>query len=219
MIAGIQDRIHQAARKAGRAAASVTLIAVSKQQSDERIDAVLASGVRVFGENRVREAGQRWQHRRPTFPDLQLHLIGPLQSNKAKEAVSLFDVFHTIDRQKIALAVAAELQAQNKQAACFIQVNTGEEPQKSGIAPYELSDFLSFCRIEAKLSVCGLMCIPPADEEPALHFALLRTLADTHGLSQLSMGMSADFEEAIAFGATHVRIGSAVFGSRASAVS
>lgn len=214
MLATIQSRIDKAAAGTGRNAAEMTLIAVSKQQPEARIDSALKEGLRVFGENRVQEAQQRWQPRRPLYPDLELHLIGPLQSNKAADAVALFDILHTIDRPKIAKAVKQEMDKQNRQLPCFIQVNTGEEPQKTGIAPKEIPDFLAFCRSEIGLNIVGLMCIPPVDEEAAMHFALLKTYAEQQSLAKLSMGMSGDFEQAIAFGATHIRVGSALFGER-----
>lgn len=214
MFATIQSRIDKAAAGTGRNAAEMTLIAVSKQQPEARIDSALKEGLRVFGENRVQEAQQRWQPRRPLYPDLELHLIGPLQSNKAADAVALFDILHTIDRPKIAKAVKQEMDKQNRQLPCFIQVNTGEEPQKTGIAPKEIPDFLAFCRSEIGLNIVGLMCIPPVDEEAAMHFALLKTYAEQQSLAKLSMGMSGDFEQAIAFGATHIRVGSALFGER-----
>lgn len=214
MLATIQSRIDKAAAGTGRNAAEMTLIAVSKQQPEARIDSALKEGLRVFGENRVQEAQQRWQPRRPLYPDLELHLIGPLQSNKAADAVALFDILHTIDRPKIAKAVKQEMDKQNRQLPCFIQVNTGEEPQKTGIAPKEIPDFLAFCRSEIGLNIAGLMCIPPVDEEAAMHFALLKTYAEQQSLAKLSMGMSGDFEQAIAFGATHIRVGSALFGER-----
>jgi pyridoxal phosphate enzyme (YggS family) len=191
-----------------------TLVAVSKRQPDDRIDAALAAGQRVFGENRVQEAQQRWSDRRAIWPDLKLHLIGPLQTNKAGDAVALFDVIEIVDRPKLARALAAEMDRQRRQLPCYIQVNTGEEPQKSGIMPAEADDFIGFCQTECGLIIEGLMCIPPQDEEPAMHFALLRTIAERNGLSGLSMGMSGDFEEAVAFGATSVRVGSAIFGAR-----
>ena len=214
-FAAVQTKLDKAALAAGRKAEEITLIAVSKQQQDDRIDASLAAGQRIFGENRVQEAQQRWTDRKSLYPDLCLHLIGPLQSNKTADAVRLFDVIHTVDRPKIATTIAAEAAKQQKDISCFIQVNTGDEPQKSGISPPELADFVTFCRAEASLSVVGLMCIPPVDEEAAMHFALLKTLAERHELAGLSMGMSGDYEEAIGFGATHVRVGSALFGARA----
>ena len=193
---------------------SPALVAVSKRQPDDRIDAALAAGHRLFGENRVQEAQQRWTGRRRDHPDLTLHLIGPLQTNKVAEAVALFDVIEVVDRPKLALALAREMAKQDRRLACYIQVNTGEEPQKSGVLPAEADEFVSFCRDECGLDIAGLMCIPPQDEEPAMHFALLRGIAARNGLTGLSMGMSGDFEEAVAFGATSVRVGSAIFGAR-----
>ena len=210
----IVTKLSEAATLAGRDKNDITLIAVSKQQPDERIEESLASGQRVFGENRVQEAFERWQARKTEYPELQLHLIGPLQSNKAQDAVALFDVIHTVDRPKIATALAREMTATGRSLPCFIQVNTGEEDQKAGIAPAELESFLSFCRDEAGLQIVGLMCIPPVDEEPAMHFALLKKLADRYELPQISMGMSSDFGTAISLGATHIRVGSAFFGER-----
>ena len=192
----------------------VTLVAVSKRQPDERIDAALAVGQNVFGENRVQEAQGRWVPRLDRHADLTLHLIGPLQTNKAADAVALFDVIEVVDRPKLAKALGDEMIRQNRQLECYIQVNTGKEAQKSGIAPETVDDFIAYCREEARLNITGLMCIPPVDEEAAMHFALLQTIAKRNDLSILSMGMSDDFEEAIAFGATAVRIGSAVFGAR-----
>ena len=191
-----------------------TLVAVSKRQPDDRIDAALAAGHRVFGENRVQEAQQRWSDRRAAVPDLTLHLIGPLQTNKAGDAVALFDVIEIVDRPKLARALAAEMTRQGRHLPCYIQVNTGEEPQKSGIMPAEVDAFIAFCHDECGLDILGLMCIPPQDEEAAMHFALLRTIAARNGLSGLSMGMSGDYEEAVSFGATSVRVGSAIFGAR-----
>jgi pyridoxal phosphate enzyme (YggS family) len=192
----------------------VTLVAVSKRQPDDRINAGLAAGQRVFGENRVQEAQGRWAPRRARYADLVLHLIGPLQTNKVVEAVALFDVIEVVDRPKLAKALGNELIRQNRQLECYVQVNTGKEAQKSGIAPEDADDFIAFCRDEAGLNITGLMCIPPVDEEAAMHFALLQTIAKRNDLFILSMGMSNDFEEAIAFGATAVRLGSAVFGAR-----
>ena len=192
----------------------VTLVAVSKRQPDDRIDAALLAGQRVFGENRVQEAQGRWVPRRDRHADLTLHLIGPLQTNKAADAVALFDVIEVVDRPKLAKALGNEMIHQNRQLECYIQVNTGKEAQKSGIAPEDADDFIAYCRDEAGLNITGLMCIPPIDEEAAMHFALLQTIAKRNHLSILSMGMSDDFEEAIAFGATAVRIGSAIFGAR-----
>jgi pyridoxal phosphate enzyme (YggS family) len=190
------------------------LVAVSKRQPDARIDAALAAGHRVYGENRVQEAQQRWSDRRDTVPDLTLHLIGPLQTNKVADAVALFDVIEIVDRPKLARALAREMATQDRHLPCYIQVNTGEEAQKSGIMPMEADDFITFCRDECGLMIEGLMCIPPQDEEPAMHFALLRMIAERNGLPGLSMGMSGDFEEAVGFGATSVRVGSAIFGAR-----
>ena len=210
----VKSQIEKTRQSAVGSAEVVHLIAVSKQQPDEKIEAALATGHRLFGENRVQEATERWAHRRALFPDLRLHLIGPLQSNKAAEAVALFDVIETIDRPKIAKAVSAEMIKQDKKRSCFIQVNTGEEPQKSGIAPQDTLDFVTYCQKDLGLAVMGLMCIPPQTEEPAMHFALLKKLAQQAGLPHLSMGMSADYEDAIAFGADYVRVGSALFGER-----
>ena len=213
-FAKIKTKIDRAAHDYNRLEGKITLIAVSKQQQEDRIDASLDAGHRVFGENRVQEAQKRWSIRKYDYPDLRLHLIGPLQSNKAADAVRLFDVIHTIDRPKIAIAVAKEAAKQNKHIQCFIQVNTGDEPQKSGISPCDLASFVDFCREEAGLPIKGLMCIPPVDEEAAIHFGFLNTLASRNNLKGLSMGMSSDYEEAIKFGATHIRVGSALFGAR-----
>lgn len=199
---------------AAPAVARPTLVAVSKRQPDDRIDAALAAGHRIFGENRVQEAQQRWLPRRAQHGDLILHLIGPLQTNKSAEAVALFDVIEVVDRPKLARALASEMERQDRHLDCYVQVNTGEEPQKSGILPEEADAFIALCRVECGLNIVGLMCIPPQDEEPAMHFALLRTIAERNGLTSLSMGMSGDFEEAIRFGATSVRVGSAIFGAR-----
>ena len=209
-----EKKINRAANDCNRPKEQITLIAVSKQQQEDRIEASLAIGHRVFGENRVQEAQKRWANRKYDYPDLCLHLIGPLQSNKTADAVRLFDVIHTIDRPKIAIAIAKEAAQQNKHIECFIQVNTGDEPQKSGISPRDLSSFVDFCREEVGLPITGLMCIPPVDEEAAIHFGFLNTLASRNNLTGLSMGMSSDYEEAIRFGATHIRVGSALFGSR-----
>lgn len=210
--AAILDRIAKAAAASNRAPA--TLTAVSKQQPDDRVEAMLATGQRVFGENRVQEAQARWSERRARYPDLQLRLIGPLQSNKAADAVALFDVIESLDRPKLAAALADEAQKQGKSPEILIQVNTGEEEQKAGIAPLDADAFIQAARESYGLPVKGLMCIPPVDEEPAMHFALLAKIAARNGLSVLSMGMSEDFETAIRFGATHVRVGSALFGAR-----
>lgn len=208
------ERVAKAAEEVGRDANDVTLIAVSKTFAAEDIRPVLDAGQRHFGENRVQEAFGKWPGLREEYPDVTLHLIGPLQSNKAREAVELFDVIHTVDRPKIARALAKEIGRQGKRPQLFIQVNTGEEAQKAGMAPNEVGDLLALCRDELGLEITGLMCIPPVDEEPAIHFAFLSKLAGELGLSGLSMGMSGDFETAVQLGATHVRVGSAIFGGR-----
>ena len=213
-LASVQTRIAAAAKAAKRDPTAIQLVAVTKTFGPEQIQSVLDAGQRVFGENRVQEAQAKWPALRALYPDLVLHLIGPLQSNKAKEAVALFDVIHTVDRPKIAAAIAEEMAKQGKRLQLFIQVNTGEEPQKAGVLPKETASLLRHCRDELKLDIAGLMCIPPLDEEAGVHFAFLSTLAAELGLAQLSMGMSADFEKAIAFGATHVRVGSQIFGER-----
>ena len=210
----VNDEVAAAAKAANRNTDSVQLVAVSKTFDAEAIRPVIAAGQRIFGENRVQEAERKWPPLRAEFPDVKLHLIGPLQSNKAKEAVAFFDAIHTIDREKIARAVAAEMSKQGRALDLFVQVNTGEEPQKAGVMPRETAAFVALCRDELKLPIAGLMCIPPIDEEPAVHFAFLAKLAGELRLSGLSMGMSSDFETAIAFGATHVRVGSAIFGTR-----
>ena len=192
----------------------VTLVAVSKRQPDAKIDAALAAGQRVFGENRVQEASSRWAARRSQYADLTLHLIGPLQTNKVAEAVALFDVIEVVDREKLARALAREMVRQRRYLPCFVQVNTGEEPQKSGILPDQLDNFLSLCRDGLGLTIQGLMCIPPVDEDAAMHFALLNSMAKRLNLPNLSMGMSSDYTDAIGFGATSVRVGSAIFGER-----
>ncbi|HRO04980.1 MAG TPA: YggS family pyridoxal phosphate-dependent enzyme, partial [Terricaulis sp.] len=202
-----------AAKAAGRDAQSITLTAVSKQQSEARIEAALGAGQRVFGENRVQEAEARWAPRRALYPDLRLRLIGPLQSNKAEAAVKLFDAIDVLDREKLAAALADACAKLGRAPDVLVQVNTGEEPQKAGIAPKDTAAFLAHCR-DLGLDIAGLMCIPPADEEPAMHFALLAKIAARNGLAELSMGMSDDFETAVRFGATQVRVGSALFGAR-----
>jgi pyridoxal phosphate enzyme (YggS family) len=209
--ADILERISRAAKAAGRRPGEVTLIAVSKQQPWERIAAVRAAGQRVFGENRVQEAQQRWEGRRE---EVELRLIGPLQSNKAREAVRLFDVIETLDREKLAGVLAEEMAREGRSPRLYVQVNTGEEPQKAGIAPGEADGFIALCRERYGLSIEGLMCIPPEAEPPGPHFALLAAIARRNGLAGLSMGMSADFETAVRFGATAVRVGSALFGAR-----
>ncbi|MBD8877578.1 YggS family pyridoxal phosphate-dependent enzyme [Roseibium polysiphoniae] len=198
----------------GRTEGSATLVAVSKTFDADDIRPVLAAGQRVFGENRVQEAMGKWPALRDEFPGVELHLIGPLQSNKAKEAVATFDVIHTIDREKIAKALKTEMVKQDRDLPCFIQVNTGEESQKAGISPADLDAFVAKCRDDVGLNVIGLMCIPPVEEAPGPHFALLQKMAARNNLAQLSMGMSSDYEIALGFGATHVRVGSAIFGHR-----
>jgi pyridoxal phosphate enzyme (YggS family) len=210
----VRERTAATARSAGRNPADIALVAVTKTQPVERIEPALAAGQRVFGENRVQEAAAKWPDLRRAWPDIELHLVGPLQTNKVRDAVALFDVIESLDRSKLAQALAAEMARSGRRPACYVQVNTGEEPQKAGIAPTAADDFIRHCRAELRLPVAGLMCIPPADEEPSLHFALLREIARRNGLSVLSMGMSADYEIAIAFGATHVRVGTAIFGER-----
>jgi PLP dependent protein len=216
-LAEVRARIARAAMAAGRDPADVTLVAVSKQQPWPRIAPVLAAGQRVFGENRVQEAKERWgdpEHARAAGEGFVLHLIGPLQTNKAKEAVAFFDVIETLDRERLAHALADEIQAQGRSPRLYVQINTGEEPQKSGVAPQEADAFIAVCRSTFGLTVEGLMCIPPAGEPPAPHFALLAKIAARNGLSKLSMGMSGDFETAVRLGATSVRVGSALFGER-----
>lgn len=210
----VRDEIAVAARAVGREPSGVTLIAVSKGHDQEAIGTVIAAGQRVFGENRVQEAQSKWPELRQRHPGLELHMIGPLQTNKVREAVALFDVIHSLDRPKLADSLAAEFERSGRRPGLFIQVNTGEELQKSGVLPKEAPDFIAYCRGEKKLPIRGLMGIPPVEDDPALHFALLRELARNAGLTQLSMGMSADYPAAVRFGATHVRIGTAVFGMR-----
>ncbi len=213
-LATILSRI-EAARKAALAPAPATrLIAVSKTHSESDIAAVLEAGQRIFGENRVQEAKAKWPALRERYAGIELHLIGPLQSNKAREAVELFDAIHSVDRPKLAEALKQECERAGRNPLLFIQVNTGEEPQKAGVAPKDAPSFVRYCRETLQLPIGGLMCIPPADEPPAPHFALLAKIARENDLPFLSMGMSADFETAIRFGATHVRVGSAIFGER-----
>lgn len=213
-LAQIRSQISEAESAAGRAPGSTRLIAVSKTFEGSDILPVIQSDQRLFGENRVQEAKSKWPGLREAAPDIELHLIGPLQSNKAREAVELFDVIHTVDRDKIAAELATEMRALSRTPKLLVQVNTGLEPQKAGIDPRETADFVARCREHHGLSISGLMCIPPADESPGPHFALLAKLARDLGLAELSMGMSGDFETAIAFGATYVRVGSAIFGKR-----
>jgi len=213
-LARVVERIGRTAHEAGRDPSSINLVAVTKTFGAADVLPALEAGHRVFGENRVQEAAAKWPALKERFPDIELHLVGPLQSNKTREAVALFDAIHSVDRPKIARAVAEEMARVNKRLELFVQVNTGEEPQKAGVMPLEASAFVRHCRENLGLAIAGLMCIPPVDDEPALHFALLAKLARELGIASLSMGMSGDFETAIAFGATHVRVGSAIFGAR-----
>ncbi|TDI63873.1 MAG: YggS family pyridoxal phosphate-dependent enzyme [Alphaproteobacteria bacterium] len=207
-------RIETAAKRAGRSADEVSLIAVAKRQPPDRIDALLQAGHRVFGENRVQEAADKWPALKRAYPDVELHMVGPLQSNKAADAIALFDVIHSIDRMKLARKVAEEIAAAQRDPELFVQINTGEEPQKSGVMPRQADEFIRQCREELQLRISGLMCLPPIDEEASLHFALLAKIARRNGVENLSMGMSGDFETAIIFGATHIRVGTALFGDR-----
>ncbi|MGA8755817.1 MAG: YggS family pyridoxal phosphate-dependent enzyme [Stellaceae bacterium] len=215
-LAAVQARVEAAARAAGRAPGSVALVAVSKTQPTAAVREALVAGHRLFGENRVQEAQAKYPQLRESFPDLALHLIGPLQTNKVKDAVALFDVIETVDRPRLATALAQEMERTGRRLPCLIEVNTGEEPQKSGVMPEAADAFVLECRDQLGLPIIGLMCVPPLDQEPAPHFALLREIARRNGLEVLSMGMSADFETAIRFGATHVRVGTAIFGARRS---
>src|ERR1051325_10570357 len=213
-LAGVRDRIAAAAKAAGRTAEAATLVAVSKTHPVDSVRAALQAGQRVFGENRMQEALAKFPALRREFPDLALHLIGPLQTNKVKDAVAHGDVIETVDRPRLAEALAREMERSGRRLPCFIEVNTGEEAQKAGVLPEAADAFIADCRGRLGLPVIGVMCIPPEHEEPALHFALLREIAKRNGLDQLSMGMSADFETAIRFGATHLRVGTAIFGAR-----
>jgi len=213
-LEGVRGRIAAAARAAGRDADAVTLIAVSKTQPAAAVRAALAAGQRVFGENRVQEALAKFPGLRNEFPDLTLHLIGPLQTNKVRDAVAHCDIIETVDRPRLAEALAREMERTGRRLPCYVEINTGEEPQKAGMLPAAADAFIGDCRDRLGLKIEGLMCIPPEHEEPALHFALLREIARRNGLGTLSMGMSADFETAIRFGATHVRVGTAIFGAR-----
>lgn len=205
--------IKKSAKLAGRKDADIALVAVSKEQPPERIDAALATGHRLYGENRVQDAQERWEARKAVDPTITLHLIGPLQTNKVKDAVALFDVIETVDRESLVLELVKQLEKTPKNMNFFVQVNTGDEAQKSGVSVSDLPALLDLCKAKG-LPVTGLMCIPPATDPPALHFALLKKLAQTHGLKHLSMGMSADYKQAIAVGATHIRVGTALFGER-----
>lgn len=213
-LAAVREHMSEAALAAGRDPKSITLVAVSKTHPVARVEAAVAAGHRVFGENRVQEAKAKYAALKEATPDLVLHLIGPLQTNKARDAVRLFDVIETVDRAKLARALATAMAKEGRRPACYVQVNTGEEPQKAGVIPREADGLIALARDELGLPVEGLMCLPPVDEEPALHFALLREIARRNGLSVLSMGMSADYQTAIRFGATHVRLGTAIFGKR-----
>jgi len=213
-LSQVRANIAEAARAAGRDPSEVRLVAVSKTFGPEAIIPVIEAGQRIFGENRVQEAQGKWPDLKRRWPDIELHLIGPLQSNKARDAVKLFDVIQSLDRPKIARVVSREISETGCAPRLLVQVNTGEEPNKAGVAPAETVDFVRFCREELSLSIEGLMCIPPIDEEPAVHFAFLTKLADQCGLPHVSMGMSADYETAVEFGATWVRVGSAIFGPR-----
>ena len=209
----IRSKIERAEKSAGIDIGSTQLLAVSKVQPNERVSSVLEQGHKIFGENKVQEAQSKWPTFRKNFSNVKVHLIGPLQSNKVKQAVELFDAIHTVDRLKLAQKLSNEVQAQGKAPEMFIQINTGEEEQKSGVIPSKADQFISDC-ISLDLPIKGLMVIPPIHEEPSLHFALLRKIAHRNGLTGLSMGMSSDFESAIAMGATHIRVGSAIFGER-----
>jgi PLP dependent protein len=213
-LARVRGEIEAACREAGRDAASVTLIAVSKTVAVPAIEAAIAAGQRAFGENRVQEAGSKWPALRERHGDLELHLIGGLQSNKARDAIALFDVIHSLDRPSLAQALGKEIARQGRRPRLMVEVNTGAEPQKSGVLPQQADTFIAQCRDQFGLKIAGLMGMPPADEAPAPHFALLAKIAARNGLGWLSMGMSADFPLAIAFGATHVRVGTAIFGPR-----
>jgi pyridoxal phosphate enzyme (YggS family) len=214
-LSEIKDRILTEERRVGRPEGSTALIAVSKVQPNERVEAVLAEGHRIFGENKVQEAAGKWPEFRETYDGIELHLLGPLQSNKTRQAMELFDVIHSLDRLKLARAIARISAEIGSCPDLYIQVNTGDEPQKAGVVLSDVDQFVTECK-ELGLPIVGLMCIPPADEEPSLHFALLAKLAERHGLAGLSMGMSGDFETAIAQGATCIRVGSAIFGDRLS---
>ena len=216
-LSAVRLRIAAEADRVGRSPDDIRLVAVGKSQPVERVEAALEAGHRTFGENRVQEAAGKWPELRRRHGGVELHLIGPLQTNKIRDAVALFDVIQTVDRPRLAEGLRREMDRAGLERGCFIQVNTGEEPQKAGVLPQEADAFITRCRTDVGLTVRGLMCIPPADEEPALHFALLRGIAERNGLQGLSIGMSGDFETAVAFGATHVRVGSAIFGERAGA--
>lgn len=213
-LSAVEQEIARACKEARRDRSTVTLVAVSKTFDADAIAPVIEAGQRVFGENRVQEAKAKWPGLMSAYPGIALHLVGPLQSNKAREAVALFDAIHSVDRPSICEALAKEFVSQERRPQLFVQLNTGEEPQKAGVAPSEADGFIASCREKYRLPISGLMCIPPVDDAPAPHFALTAKIAARNGLNNLSMGMSADFAIAIAFGATHVRIGSAIFGKR-----
>ena len=213
-LATVEQEIARACKEARRDSASVTLIAVSKTFGAETIAPVIEAGQRVFGENRVQEAKAKWPELMSAYPGIALHLIGPLQSNKAREAVALFDAIHSLDRASLAEALSKEIHKQGRRPVLFVEINTGAEPQKAGVLPKNADAFIAACRGTYGLEISGLMCIPPHEEAPAPHFALTAKIASRNGLKLLSMGMSADFQTAIAFGATHVRVGTAIFGAR-----
>jgi len=210
----VRQRVVSAAESAGRDPAAIRLVAVSKTKTADEIRPVLEAGHRLFGENRVQEAAEKWPTLRQAYPDIELHLIGPLQTNKAALAVQLFDAIESVDREKLARFLAAEMARQKRRLPCFVQVNTGAEPQKAGVAPAETDSFVALCRDELNLQVVGLMCLPPLEADPRPHFELLAGIARRNSLASLSMGMSNDFETAIRQGATHVRVGTAIFGER-----
>lgn len=213
-LSALNGRIAKTARKADRNPDDVSLVAISKVHAAETVREALIVGHKIFGENRIQEAQQKWPALKEEFPDITLHLVGPLQTNKVRDAVALFDVIETLDRPKLAAKLADEMARQSRHLPCFVQVNTGEEPQKAGVWPKDADAFIAACRSDYGLTVQGLMCIPTQNEEPALHFAFLREIAKRNDVACLSMGMSADFETAIELGATHVRLGTAVFGER-----
>lgn len=213
-LAAVNAGIAAAATAAERRPDEISVVAISKFHASERILPVLVTGHRIFGENRVQEAAAKWPALKDEFGGVELHLVGPLQTNKVKQALALFDVIETLDRPKLARALAAEMARRQCPTPCYIQINSGEEPQKAGVMPLEADDFITLCRDDLGLPITGLMCIPPIGEEPALHFALLGEIAKRHGIACLSMGMSADYETAVALGASHVRIGTAIFGER-----
>jgi PLP dependent protein len=214
-LAAVRQTIEAACRDAGRDPSSVTLVAISKTFAADAIEPVIAAGHRVFGENRVQEAKAKWPPLKARYPDLELHLVGPLQTNKVKDALALFDMIHTVDRPSLCATLAKQMAKHERRPRLLVEVNTGAEPQKSGVLPQAADDFVASCRHEFGLEIAGLMCMPPVDEPPAPHFALLAKIAARNNLKFLSMGMSADFTLAIALGATHVRVGTAIFGARA----